>query len=480
MKYRRIVLIIFIVLVGASIIYGLMDHRKVTTSSEKAYQAYLQGEEYMYRLYHREALEAFEQAIKLDPNFAMAHARAAMLYKSFNRDADYEASKRKAISQFGDLKDKEKLIINLWFARADERTADVDKYAAELVSKYPNSFDALEFMAGSHFYQRKYAEAIVQLNKLIEKYPDHAPSYNVLAYSYFNIGEYDKALANIDKYSSLARDQANPHDSHGELLLFLGRYDEALVKFRTADSIKSGLYFVVEHIGATYHAKGMYRDAIGAYLKAAELSINKEIRANIKSEVARCYAASDQDEKAIEILKEIVSDKPDNLRSHAILGGIYAERGELESALIQLGIVKSLTSQALGSLEGKTMGEPSIKAAEYYLEGAISMAKGNYMDAVAQYKQVVEGMPLAERGYFSALVAEANLRAGRPDSAIAVLSEALNLNPNSEICLRYMAEAYGATGQLEAQRNILTRYMAVMKDADEDLPFVRKALGLLL
>jgi len=479
MKYRRIVLIIFIVFVAASIIYGLMDHRKVTTSSEKAYQAFLKGEDYAYRLYVREALDEFERAIKLDPNFAMAHARAAWLYKSFNNNEAYEKSKIRALSLLDKVKEKEKLVINLGFARADQKTMDIDAYASELLKKYPNSLEALEYLTAKYFDERNFSQAVEQINKIIEKYPDHAPSYNILGYSYFYLGEYDKALASIDKYSSLAQDQANPHDSHGELLLYLGRYDEALTQFRMADSIKPGLYFVISHIGATYRAKGMYRDAIGAFLKAGELSLNKENRANIESDAALCYIESDQPDKAIEILNEIVEEMPDHLRSHAILGGIFADQGRMEDALIQLGIVKSLTAQALVSPQGKMMGEVSTKSAEYYLAGKIAMAKGDYMDAAGKFGWIADGASMPDRAYFASFMADALMKAQKPDSAITILSEALKINPNSEICLRYLADAYGQVGQTKAQREILTRYLAVMKDADDGLKPVKKALALL-
>jgi tetratricopeptide (TPR) repeat protein len=479
MKSRRIIMAIFIVLVAASIIYGLMDHRKYTTSSDKAYQACLRGEEYMYRLYQREALDEFEQALKLDPNFAMAHARAAMMYKSFSRDAEYEAAKQKALGQIGRLKEKERLLINLWFAQADRRQGDVEKHSAELIKKYPNSLEALEYETDIFFRDRKFSEAIGQIEKLIEKYPNHAPSYNLLGYSYFYVGEYDKALASIDKYSSLAQDQANPHDSHGELLLYMGRYDEALTQFRMADSIKPGLHFVMEHIGSVYRAKGMYRDAIGAYLKAAELSLNRETKANIEASAAVAYFESGQTEKAVEVLKETVAREPENLRSQAILGGIYAEKGRMEDALIQLGVVRGLTAQMLSSPAYKSVPAVNIKSAEQYLAGAIDMAKGDYRAASEKFSQLAREMSPSDNLLYASLWAESYIKAQLPDSAIAILTDALTRNPNNERCLRTLAQAYGQAGKKDAQQSVLTRYLTVMKDADEGAPGVQIASAMM-
>jgi tetratricopeptide (TPR) repeat protein len=478
MKYRRIVLVVFIILVGASIIYGLMDHRKVTTSSYKAYQAYLKGEEFSYRLYLKEALQEFEQAVKLDPNFAMAHARAAMLYDAFNNSEAYKKSRDRAIDLLDKVKEKEKLIINLWFARVDKRQSDIDKYAAELTAKYPNSLEALEYRAGRYFAERNYSLAIEWIQKLIDKYPEHAPSYNILGYSYFNQGDYDKALANIDKYSSLAQDQANPHDSHGELLLYLGRYDEALVQFRMADSIKPGLSFVLSHIGMVYRAKGMYRDAIGAFMKAADLSLNKEIKFELKSDIAITYHLMQQEDRAVEVLRETTEEMPENLKAHAVLGGLFAGRGQMEDALIQLGMVKSITSRMMASQEYGMLEKGSIESAEHYLAAKIAMAKGEYMDAAGEFRWVINHQAIGpDLGYFIGFEADALLKAQRPDSAITVLTRALSFNPNSANCLLMLGEAYRQTGQKESQRGALIRYLAVMKDADEGLPDVRNALA---
>ena len=159
-----------------------------------------------------------------------------------------------------------------------KRSADIERYSKELKDKYPDSFDAHEILSAQYLSQRNYDKVIEENLAILKKKPNNAQSYNLLGYSYYYKGDYDKALEYIDKYSSLAPDQANPHDSHGELLLNMGRYDEALVQFRTADSIKSGLYFVVSHLGDTYCAKGMYRDAIGAYLKARDLGPNERYK----------------------------------------------------------------------------------------------------------------------------------------------------------------------------------------------------------
>ena len=476
MKLRRIILIIFLVLVGASIIYALMDQRKVTTSSDKAYQAYLRGEELTYRLYTHEALDEFEKAVKLDPNFASAYTRLAWLYKSFDRDREYQDAKNRALGLLDRVKDKEKLVINLTFARLEDKAADVDRFKQELLTKFPDSFEAREALANDYFARMDYQKSIEENLKILKIDPEFASGYNILAYSYFHIGEYDKALESIDKYSSLAPDQANPYDSHGELLLYLGRYDEALEQFRKADSIKQGLYFVMSHIGDTYKEKGMYRDAIGAYLKAREISPNERIKANIDDNIAICYIESNQMDKGVEILKEVIGRNPGELKANAILGDIYSREGKMEEALLQLGIVKGITSQLLASGAPDNKERLSIPNAEHYTAGRIALAKGDYGEAISHFSTLYTMSSMPDKVLFGSFLGESLLKAGQADSAIAVLTSVLKNNPNSGLCLRFLADAYGQFGQKDAQRGALARYLTVMKDADEGNKEVGKAL----
>ena len=101
--YRRVVLIALGVLVTFSVIYALMDRKKVTTSSDEAYRAYLEAEELTNRLYTKEALHAFERAVELDPEFAMAIARMAWLYNEFGRKDEYSVAKEKVFTLLDDI-----------------------------------------------------------------------------------------------------------------------------------------------------------------------------------------------------------------------------------------------------------------------------------------------------------------------------------------------------------------------------------------
>ena len=92
--YRKGILIFFAVLVGASAIYALMDHKEVTTSSDEAYKAYQRAQDYENKLYSVEAMMEYEKAVQSDPQFAMALAKLAAYHMELKNNKDeYEKLK---------------------------------------------------------------------------------------------------------------------------------------------------------------------------------------------------------------------------------------------------------------------------------------------------------------------------------------------------------------------------------------------------
>jgi tetratricopeptide (TPR) repeat protein len=468
--YRRVVLIAFGILVTFSVIYALMDRKKVTTSSDEAYRAYLMGEELAHKLYTKEALQEFENA--------MAYAMASMLYYEIDRTDEYKQAKGKALALLDKVKDLEKLQIQLAFAEADRDKEAQEKLYAELVEKFPDDFETLKYLSSRHLKKGELDEAIAGNLKMIEMDPGYGLAYNALGYLYYRTGEYNKAVDYLNKYAEIARDQANPHDSRGEILLYLGRYDEALEAFRTADSIKQDLFFVIGHFGDTYLQKRMFRDAMGAFMKARELAPNDRARISLELRISDVYRRAGRYEEAIAWLEETVARYPEAVSAHVYLCSNYAQQGMLEDALVELGTVKGLlTRDADDRVEADTSSRDWTLWYVPYLEGRIAVARGEYQTAIELYKKVLTMVERPTPLWINDLLGGAYIKAGMPDTAIAVLTEALKDNPNHPLCLETLAEACKAAGQKEAQREALSRLLTVLKDADQDAPVVQSIVA---
>jgi tetratricopeptide (TPR) repeat protein len=475
--YRRVVLIAFGVLVTFSVIYALMDRKKVTTSSDEAYRAYLDAEELRHKLYTKEALHEYERAVEFDPDFAMATARMAWLYYEFGRKDEYLLAREKVFTLLDDIKDIEKIQIQIGFAEADGNWGEAEKYISMLMEKFPESLEAHNKLAHRLWSRNEIDSSITEFWKVLDIDPGNALAYNMLGYLYYFRGEYDKALEYINKYSTIARDQANPHDSHGEILLWLGRYDEALTQFQIADSIKPDLFFVIGHMGQVYWAKGMFRDAIGALLRARELAISESGRIDFELRLADCYLYTGHPDDAIEVLEEAIARSPKSRSLHALLGRIYALEGRVEEAFVELGTLKGMTAEYNSKRAADDTTVAKTPLDQRRVEAQIAVAKGELDKAIAIYNEALSEIRLPYRQYYAHLLAETYVMAQMPDSAVSVLMESLKDNPNYPLSLMTLADAYKAMGQATAQREALNRLLAVLKDADEGNPNVQDALA---
>jgi tetratricopeptide (TPR) repeat protein len=477
--YKKVILILFVVLAICSAIYALFDRRPVTTSSDKAYKAYEKGMDYSYKLYNKEALQEYERAIKLDPQFAMAHLKAAGYYWEFDQREKYEESREKALALVDKVKDIERLQILLSFARFDRKTKDIEKYSAELLERYPDDFDAINYVSIKYFQEGNYEKAAETSLRMIKINPEYAPAYNQLGYIYYYLGEYEKSLEYLKQYAEIAEGQANPHDSRGEILMYLGYYDEALQEFLIADSIKPDLHFVISHIGDVYSAKWKMRDAIGAYMKAAELAGNERIRIEQKLKMASCYYYMDKADEAIAILEETVSDAADNIDLQSRLGSFYALTGDMDKALVQLGIVKGLIARAWASEDYPDSLKEKTPPIQLFLEARIASGRGNYQEAIDFLEEILEQIRPYQADYTLRRLAENCIKAEMPDSAIVVLNEVLKRNPNNALCLMRLSEAYQSKGMKKEQKEALERFLAVVKEGDQNNRYIREAYSAL-
>jgi len=154
--------------------------RKPTENLE-AYDYYLRGRSYARRFDLDFALQMFEQAIKLDPNFALAHAGIAticgMIYQ---------------------MREQQQHWIERGLA-ACERALALEPGLAEVQAA------RAWILAG----QKKYAEAIESAQRAIERRSDCEGAYAILARAYFSSGRFQEVAALVDRALQASGDDYN-------------------------------------------------------------------------------------------------------------------------------------------------------------------------------------------------------------------------------------------------------------------------------
>jgi non-specific serine/threonine protein kinase len=177
------------------------EERKIAskpTENSVAYDYFLRGRSYARRESLEFALQMYEQAIKLDPNFAAAHAGVGYICAMIHEIREHHPR---------------------WVERGDAAC----KKAMELD---PTLAEALLARARLFYSQRKHAEAIdLARNALLLK-PDCDGVYNVLGRAYFASGRFEDCAELTERAIEANGDDYNVYIPFVNSLERLGRGEE--------------------------------------------------------------------------------------------------------------------------------------------------------------------------------------------------------------------------------------------------------------
>ena len=203
-----------------------------STSNIEAYKHYQKGRDYAARFLFEDAIREYEQAVQLDPQFALAYLWMA-----------------DALSQEGDLRKSHEIFTKveqlqshlsrkdqLWYqVRSAQRGQDPEaasKGLEALVAEFPRDNQARSTYAIVLNTLGHRPEAKKVLNDGLALDANDDVVLNVLAYMEAADGHADAALAALDKYAALRPGDPNPFDTRGDVLFMLHRDDEALAAYR--------------------------------------------------------------------------------------------------------------------------------------------------------------------------------------------------------------------------------------------------------
>ncbi|HTQ85219.1 MAG TPA: protein kinase [Candidatus Solibacter sp.] len=169
------------------------------TENAQAYDFYLRGRNYTRRENLDYALQMFEQAIKLDPNFALAHAGIATV-----------------CGLVFELRDQAPKWLEKGQAACDRATALAPDLAEVNASR-----------ARMFYAQKKWEEAYLSALRAIERKQDCEGAWNVLGRALFASDRWEEAAAFANRAIEANGDDYNVYIPYGQTLRRLGRKEEA-------------------------------------------------------------------------------------------------------------------------------------------------------------------------------------------------------------------------------------------------------------
>jgi len=246
------------------------DKIPITTSSEKALKYYLQGRDLAEKLRGQESRQYFQQAVNVDPDFAIAYLQLSLVQPSAK---EFFSTFEKARALADEVSEAERLWI-LGFEAGAMRGEPMKQreYYQKLVKLYPNDERAHLLLAQNHFASQEYEEAVRGYERSVEIDPEFSQPYNQMGYALRFMERYDDAEKAFKTYIELIPDDPNPYDSYAELLMKMGRYDESIKQYEAAlkvrsdfmnsyTGIASNLNFMGQHEKARARLETMYEKA---------------------------------------------------------------------------------------------------------------------------------------------------------------------------------------------------------------------------
>ena len=260
------------------------DLAKVTksyTTNEEAYQLYLKGNFYTSKFTKEgfdKGSEYLEQAIKLDPDYALAYNGLA-----YNQ-----------------------LTAMDWFTNpkiAGAKARDTVNKAASLDSSLPQTQLLLGLVA--YWVEWDWSAAEKAFRRAIELNPSDPRPYGVCAWLLSNTGRNDEAIELAKRSYQL--DPISPETNWylGIVLLAAGKTDEAIRRFQASIDLEPTYFYAHNFLGRAYLQAGKITQAVAAFERARDLEReNPENWANL----AYAYGLSgkrDEAEKIIAYLKDL-------------------------------------------------------------------------------------------------------------------------------------------------------------------------------
>jgi tetratricopeptide (TPR) repeat protein len=262
----------------------------VTTKSVPARQLFLGGLVKLENLHGPEAMKDFREAVRQDPDFALANIMISFASVDPTVDpAEQVAARARANASKIKVSAGERLVIDWLTYSSEGKMIPAIQAMNEVLDQYPND----KFLAwlGAVWVenQQQLSRAIPMFEHAIQLNPDFAPPLNELAYCYARVRNFDKAFATMQRYIALLPNESNPQDSYAEILRMAGRFNDALEHYQASLKIDPSFVFSQLGIADTYALMGDETRARAEYAIAIQHATSKTEAADWGLQAAISY-----------------------------------------------------------------------------------------------------------------------------------------------------------------------------------------------
>lgn len=477
-------------------------HHEITTTSELAQQYFDQGLRLVYAFNHEEAIAAFTEASRLDPEAPMPYWGVALsLGPNINAGMDTKAESRavdaihKAIARLSQATPRERAYIEALATRysgkkSPSRKSRDDAYAKamrRLASESPDDVDAAVLFAESMMVLRPWdywradgrpqpgtEEIVATLEAAMQRDPNHPGACHYYIHAVEASPDPQRGLPCAQRLPSLMPGAGHLVHMPAHIFMRVGRYREASERNANAATVDheylrhhplegnyaSGYYAHNLHfLNASLVMEGRSAEAVQvAHDLLGKISVDEIV----KEPSLEWYAPT----LLLTMARfghwaELIRQPPPPRELRFTTGLWHYVRGLAFAATTRFGSAEGELSNLRKSLKAFTKAKTTegklsrtlLKVAERVLVGELAARRGEYeagIQALREALQLESSLPYSEPPFWFQPVRHnlgaVLLLAGRPGEAEAVYRDDLRVNPENGWAL------HGLVHSLQAQR----------------------------
>jgi len=291
--------------------------KKRYTDNAEAYQLYLKGRYFWLKFTpedHKKAAEYFNQAIALDPNFALAYAGLGDTYGASATNGwlspreGYPKGKiaaKRALELDDSLAEAHATLGALtMFYDLDSAGAEREyKRAIELNPNYSITYEVYSYLLGAN---GRFDEAIQTAKRGVELDPLSPAMIGDVSAAYYLARRYDDAIRQLQKSLEIDQNHFGAHLALGQIYEVKGLHEEAIKELQKAIAIAGRTASVLALLGHAYATSGKQAEAQKILAELKEMSKTAYVS---PWDMAILYVGLDDKDRALEQLNKAYDDR---------------------------------------------------------------------------------------------------------------------------------------------------------------------------
>ncbi len=495
-----------------------------TSGSPAAQANFLRGLAALHSFWYEEALEAFREATKADPEFMMGFWGEAMAQNHPLWSEQDTAAARAVVAKIKDtpkLTARERAYLNavkLLYGEGDKRSRDAAYSAAmeKIYTDYPQDLDAAAFYSLSLLGMVRSEEKSYRLQAkagaialdVYQKNPSHPGAAHYIIHAFDDPEHAIIALPAARRYADIAPAAHHARHMPSHIFLQLGMWPEAAASNESAWEVSDAWmkrknlspnvrdYHSLHWLLYVYLQQGRYRKAeeLLSLMKQTmtDTTYDNKLRPGYyQNNYASMAAAFVVETERWEAANTLFAANDSNLAKGEAMGSHShgmsttgtdatlrtSDRGQrLPMLILGLAAARKGTITSSQMQESSDIGEIEVAA-------VAASVKTDHDSAIKLMTKAVEledklGPPSGPPGLIKPpheLFAELLLRAGKPAEAAEQFRLSLLRQPNRARSLIGAARAAAKSGDRAAASSLYQKFLAQWQQADADLPELKEA-----